>query len=273
MATRPNVTQPDPFLARIAEFDDAVLREFYDRIGQIDYLYLPPLREGDKPRAINYGKKGPGLAVMKEKINDPRRPLLLLSPWTGLPDLQETTNEQCRACRAKCLDCNGEGKKTCTLGGCFGYGKRVIKAAEIDRDGNMITDAVTEDCPCCHGSGKETCGACGGGGQRATGYKDGAEYKPGMPILPAECQACKGNRLVLVPKQQPWEQFAAGRRGNYVAIGPIMRITYHTEGRQGAFESLNINPDSEGSGMVLLFDQGNKQHMRQYLMGGVAVQG
>jgi hypothetical protein len=261
MATQPQNRQPDPFLARIAEFDDAVVREFYDRIGQIDYLYLAPLKDGDKPRTINYGKRGPGLAVMKEKIDAPgRRPLLLLTPWQGLPDLQEASNQQCTACQSKCLDCDGEGKKKCTLMGCYGTGYQ-------------WSGEVKRDCPSCKATGMEMCGACSGSGRRATGYQGGADYKPGMQVLPPECPQCKGNRLVMRPKEQPWEQFRLGTRAPYMALGPIIRITYHTDGRQGAFESLNIMPDSEGNVMVLMFDQSNKQFMRQYLFGGVPVSG
>jgi hypothetical protein len=283
------------FRAKLAEIDEASLKQYYEMLGQLDYIYLEPAAQGEMPRSINYGKSGPLLAIARESINTKRRELVLLDAFTGFPDLLEA-GQPCTDCVGECRDCMGKGKKQCTMQGCFGTGRRVlkhdVKPCEVCRgagaipqkdgpplrcevtgcvNGQIEIKTVTELCPCCKGSKFETCAPCKGTGRISTGLEGGVDINNNLWPPPKKCPKCNGKCVLMKAQRQDFTAFQPRpiEGTEYQGIGPIIRLVFHTGGlgATGTFESINVSPDHDGNMMMLIFEPNG----RQYLLGGVAL--
>jgi len=258
---------------------DLVLQREYQVLGFIDFIWVV---RGAGLVKIDYRKVGPRLAFSPETGD-----LLLLSGWNGLPDLPSAESQPCQACLGTCGDCNGTGKKPCTLAGCAGSGylktkfglcpgclggslKRTNPKCKLCNGRGEV--AEPEKCKGCDADGQAQCAPCRGTGKistgRANGKKDGMDPETRQWISAPPCKGCNGLGRTGQTQPQDYRQFVNGRLGNRIAIGPVQRILWHTPGEGSRFQEAQISPDNGGNLMVLLLD-GEDTGAKQYLVGGV----
>ncbi len=258
---------------------ELVLMREYRQLGQIDFIFVV---RGNKTVKMDYRKKGPRLAW-----NPDTGDFLLLNNWDGgLPALDvPNATKPCTACLAKCGDCNGEGKKRCTLA-CGGTGvvmSRYVpcpkclggpeKETKLDCKECRGRGEVPqpEKCKGCDKDGKQKCYRCAGTGKVPTGREgaknDALDPASGTWKLAPRCKACDGRGQIVATEPQDWTQFVHGRMGTRVVIGPIKSLVWHTLDESGRFQGAEIEPDAGGNLMVLLLDSPNAG-AKQYLVGG-----
>jgi hypothetical protein len=278
--TRARVQSTDPLEQILDRQRELILQREYQVLGTIDFIWVV---RGTGLLKIDYRKSGPRLAFNPETGD-----MLLLSPWNSLPDLPLPEAQPCQACLGTCGDCQGEGKKPCTLAGCAGSGYVKTKFGLCpDCLGNSRVQKTLPNCKTCKGRGEvpqpEKCKGCDANGQaqcapcrglgkvatgRAGGKKDGIDAATRTWIAAPACKACNGLGRTVQEQAQDWRQFVNGRLGNRVALGPIQRILWHTPGVGSQFQEAQISPDNGGNLMVLLLE-GEQPGATQHLIGGI----
>jgi hypothetical protein len=233
----PKAPPPPEFLRRaplalrelIMEHERIIRHQEYKPLGKLVSLLTAA-------GAMEFRNAGPMIGV--SAAGD----LLLLSSWTGLPELRESSDDFCDACLVKCDTCAGEGKKTCSAPGCGGAGKL--------RGG--------KECGECQGSGIAACAACRGTGQRPNGRQDGGTS------MAAVCTKCGGTERRGKNVKQDLARFAQGEISGMIALGPIVQVTFYTLGQQSRFVQSAIAPDIEQRQASLLL-----HGARGYFVGGI----
>jgi hypothetical protein len=257
---------------------ELVLQREYQVLGTIDFMWV--VRESGLVK-MDYRKSGPNLAFNPETGD-----FLLLTAWRGLPDLAEPS-QACKACLGTCGDCQGAGKKPCTLTGCAGSGYLKVKfipcpdclgskfgktKPKCGTCGGRGEVADPEKCKGCDEEGLAMCAPCRGTGEvstgKANGKADAFDAALQQFVTVPSCTKCKGTGRTAETKPQDWRQFVNGRLGKRIAIGPIQRIVWHTLGVGSVFQQCQISPDHGGNLMVLLLD-GEDPGAKQYLVGGI----
>lgn len=184
--------------------------------------------------------------------------LLLLSPWIGLPDLRQSSNEFCDACLVKCDACNGQGKKTCSAPGCGGTGKVRVASPPSSFVGHLTRVSLV-DCGECNGSGIAACAACRGSGK----YPSGRGL---FGAMASACSQCGGTQRKGKNVKQGLARFAQGEISGMVALGPITEVTFYTLGQHSRFVQTAIAHDIDQRQASLLLNGA-----RGYFIGGVPV--
>lgn len=277
--TRNQVAQiEDPLQQVLDRQRELVLQREYQVLGTVDFIWVV---RGATSLKMDYRKSGPRLAFNPETGD-----MLVLSTWQGLPDLAQAESQPCTACLATCGDCDGVGKKPCTLAGCAGTGYLKTKYVPCPDCLGSSLKKTNPDCDECRGRGEvpepekckgcdeqgmSQCSACRGKGKvstgRAGGKRDGID--PGTRVwTPAPiCKSCTGTGRNAKTLPQDWRPFVNGRLGDRIAIGPINRILWHTPGEGSRFQEAQISSDSGGNLMVLLLDS-DQPGASQHLIGG-----
>lgn len=278
-ATSP-VQQQDPLEQILDRQRELVLQREYQVLGTVDFIWVV---RGATSLKMDYRKSGPRLAFNPETGD-----MLVLSTWQGLPDLPGEDSQPCPACAATCGDCDGAGKKPCTLAGCAGTGylktkyvpcpdclgsslKKTNPKCDECRGRGEVPEP--EKCKGCDENGMSQCSACRGKGKvstgRAGGKRDGIDAATRVWTTAPVCKSCTGTGRTVKMQPQDWRPFVNGRLGNRIAIGPIKRILWHTPGEGSKFQEAQISPDAGGNLMVLLLES-DQPGAAQYLVGGVA---
>ena len=274
------VQQPNATLDQVLDRQrELVLQREYQPLGMIDFIYV--LRGAGELLKMDYRKSGPRLA-----INYDTGDLLLLTPWQGLPDVDQAGAQACSACLAKCGDCQGKGRKPCTLTGCAGTGyvstryvacpaclgspaKKTKPDCEPCRGRGEVPDP--EKCVGCDERGLAACATCSGSGKVATGREKGQSDAwnevRGQFMTAPRCKKCNGQGRIVATQPQDYRQFVHGQLQTKLCLGPIARIVWHTVGEGARFQSCDVQPDRHGNLMVLMLEN-NQPGARQYLLGG-----
>jgi hypothetical protein len=275
---RTRVHSADPLEQSLDRQRELILQREYQVLGTIDFIWV--VREEGLIK-MDYRKSGPNLGFNPETGD-----FLLLTAWQGLPDLAQQSHP-CQACLGTCGDCNGKGKKPCTLTGCAGSGHLKVKFGLCPGCLGGSLKRTNPKCRLCNGRGEvpqpekckgcdenglAACAPCRGLGKVSTGRADGKTdgYDPALQqfvTVPA-CRECGGTGRKVQTEPQNWKQFINGRLGSRIAIGPIQRIVWHTLGVGSVFQQCHISPDNGGNLMVLLLD-GEDPGAKQYLVGGI----
>jgi hypothetical protein len=272
--------QDDPLEQILDRQRELVLQREYQVLGIVDFIWVV---RGAGTVKMDYRKSGPRLAFNPETGD-----MLVLSGWQGLPDLPLPDAQPCAACQATCGDCDGKGKKPCTLAGCAGSGYNKNKYVPCPDCLGSSFKKTNPECPECNGRGEvpepekckgcdeqglAQCPACRGTGKVSTGRAGGKKESidPATRVwTPAPtCKPCNGQGRTVKTQPQDWHPFVNGRLGNRIAIGPIQRILWHTPGEGSRFQEAQISPDAGGNLMVLLLDS-DQPGAAQHLIGGVA---
>jgi len=235
-ASRTAIALPPAISQSIAEQDRAMRQQEFKALGKLLTIITPV-------GAIEMGHDGPLLGV-----SFARQELLLLSPWTGIPDRRENSEEFCTACLVTCVDCAGKGRRSCNavrpIGKPDHQGQNPVAEGEKDPVCDVCQGTLVTDCLICHGKG-----------QRSSGIQNGKT-----------CSVCSGSGRAGTVTRQEQAQFSQGKFGEYEALGPVIRIVFYTLGEGSGLVVVDFRPDA-GKRLASLLLSGTKA----YFYGGVPV--
>jgi len=269
------LTKSEPLRKLFAKRDAAVRRGEYEILGQIMLLRT---ERGD----VDYKNDGPHLA----KLTGTRREeYVLLNEWHGFPDLVSLLPDLCDDCRAKCLSCDGTGKRLCMGLRCGGEGKVILSyepcpgegcqketgkakpgCATCEGTGQVVGQSA--ECPQCKGEKFVSCAYCAGSGQMATGRENGNSRDDQLAPL---CKTCNGTGRKLKPEAQDWKEFELGDLQGFTALGPISQIVLRADvcrDAQRGLEMGSICADDNGNVAALLVKSPTEVGQPQYWLGG-----
>jgi|SRR5579863_2154400 len=233
---------------RVLEIDQIIRRHEYDIIGNLSFVNIAVNQE---MRLIDF-RKGGGPAVARARTMDA---LILVTPWQGIPDKTERTEDFCPTCITDCDICQGIGKKLCEAPFCGGEGIQHLPATHHEGKCHNCPKCVA-----CNGTGKSTCSSCRGKGRRATGQVDGKL-----------CGTCAGAQFVIRKTPVNVMDFCLANVGAGIALGPIIKFTVRPigESRNNSVRAYDVSPDFEQMPMILLL-RSKTIPCQCYLIGGIA---
>lgn len=221
---------------------------------------------------------GPTIGYVTDAEDKPdSQKIIVLTPWEGVPDLQEKTEEFCAACLAVCHVCEGTGSKVCEGVGCGGSGWVPVM---LDPGSKCLIcglegHAGHKVCPMCHGSGKMICSFCRGNKKYSTGIKGGQ-----TDYMQPRCPECQGAQRHVIHKKQDLTPHVNAllpdpAKGPIVAIGPIFSFAVDLiDERKLEFGSpirvFDVRPDRAGDHLFLLLDPSTSPQW-PYLIGGLVI--
>lgn len=246
----------------------------YAILGQVESI------DSEKGRVAFFGT---GPVIARSTNTDDDGGLIVLTPFTGLPEEIELSDRHCTKCLAPCDVCSGKGKVTCSLAqGCRGSGKMKIpmgacsctarprgkglalkSCKKCNGSGNMVELRVCEGCK---GTKTETCNQCRGEGKYATGKKDAS-----TDIRAKLCTDCNGTQREIV--RSPQDPALLNTDGAFRVVRGIRRLVWKSmelEAKDGQptsspLQICEISPDSGGQLMSLFIDHASNM----YCMHGV----
>jgi len=268
-----NKQQPTQALEQLlGQLRDVARTKQYALLGRLSIVNI---QRPDRVKTIDFRKDGPVLGKIPGTDQ-----LIVTSPWQGLPEKWDSTDEFCPDCLAPCDVCDATGKKACEGYKCGGSGKVPGPTEACPRKGCLkFTGKVNlqcalckgsgnyvpfHDCPMCQASGKMICSSCRGTKRRPTGIRGGS-----LNWRDPACETCGGSKFNHKNIPQRIDDFVNARVGSMIALGPIVRFVVESVGGSGDPPQVyDVVADANGQHLVLLLEE-DRTGAGAYLIGGV----
>ncbi|MGH9491382.1 MAG: hypothetical protein ACRD2F_09205 [Terriglobales bacterium] len=80
----------------------------------------------------------------------------------------------------------------------------------------------------------------------------------------------RNKKFLVKHEAQPLDRFIHARIENFVALGPVQSVAFHSIERMAQIEICDVRADAAGNFMVVLLDQARGAGTRALLVGGLA---